>query len=132
MDTSEQNEQLAQALAAIEAAADGDALEAQRIAALGKQGWVSAALKTLGSMSPEERQSQGPRIQGLRAAISEAIERRKADLETASYAAANASLSEVLQAFLGLAETRVDALDREAAVVRDAVRINLTYGAGEP
>jgi outer membrane protein TolC len=58
--------------------------------------------------------------------------RRKADLETASYAAANASLSEVLQAFLGLAETRVDALDREAAVVRDAVRINLTYGAGEP
>jgi outer membrane protein, heavy metal efflux system len=60
------------------------------------------------------------------------LARRKEDLETASYAAANASLSEVLQAFLGLAETRVDALDREAAVVRDAVRINLTYGAGEP
>ena len=60
------------------------------------------------------------------------LARRKADLETASYAAANASLSEVLQAFLDLAETRVDALDREEDVVRDAVRINLTYGAGEP
>ncbi len=60
------------------------------------------------------------------------LARRKADLETASYAAASASLSDVLQAFLGLAEARVDALDREAAVVRDVVRINLTYGAGEP
>ena len=60
------------------------------------------------------------------------LARRKADLETASYAAASASLSDVLQAFLGLAEARVDALDREAAVVRDAVRINLNYGAGEP
>lgn len=60
------------------------------------------------------------------------LARRKADLETASYAAASASLSDVLQAFLGVAEARVDALDREAAVVRDAVRINLNYGAGEP
>lgn len=60
------------------------------------------------------------------------LARRKADLETASYAAANASLSDVLQAFLGLAEARVDALDREADVVRDAVRIHLTYGAGQP
>lgn len=59
------------------------------------------------------------------------LARRKADLETASYAAANANLSDVLQAFLGLAEARVDALDREAEVVRDAVRLNLTYGAGE-
>ncbi len=60
------------------------------------------------------------------------LARRKADLETASYGAASASLSDVLQAFLGLAQARVDALDREAEVVRDAVRINLTYGAGEP
>ena len=35
---------LEQALAAI-ATADADALEAQRIAALGKAGWISAALK---------------------------------------------------------------------------------------
>lgn len=58
-----------------------DALEAERIAALGKQGWISALLKTLGQMSPEQRQSEGPRIQGMRAAVSEAIDARKAELE---------------------------------------------------
>ncbi len=83
MDTSEHDEQLARALAGIEGAADADELEAQRIAALGKQGWVSAALKTLGGMSPEQRQAEGPRIQGIRTAVSEAIERRKAELEKA-------------------------------------------------
>ena len=81
MDTSNQDEQLAAVLAAIEGAADADALEAQRIAALGKQGWISAALKTLGAMTPEERHAEGPRIQGMRAAVSESIERRKAEIE---------------------------------------------------
>ncbi|TCJ41244.1 phenylalanine--tRNA ligase subunit alpha [Parafrankia sp. BMG5.11] len=84
MTTAEQDPRLTEALAAIAAAGDADALEAQRIAALGKQGWVSAALKTLGGMSPEERQEQGPRIQATRAAISEAIEARKAALESAA------------------------------------------------
>lgn len=71
---------LEQALAAI-ATADADALEAQRIAALGKAGWISAALKTLGSMTPELRQQEGPRIQGMRAAVAGAIDARKAVLE---------------------------------------------------
>ena len=84
MDTTDYDDRLAEALAAIDAAADAEALEAQRIAALGKQGWVSAALKTLGGMSPEERQAQGPRIQGVRAAVSDAIEGRKAELEKAA------------------------------------------------
>jgi len=81
MDRTQQDERLAGALTAIGEAADAEALEAQRIAALGKQGWVSAALKTLGGMTPEERQEHGPRIQGLRAAVSEAIDTRKAQLE---------------------------------------------------
>jgi outer membrane protein TolC len=57
------------------------------------------------------------------------LAQRRADLERSSYAGGEASLSDVLQAYLGLAEARVDALGREADVVRDAVRINLTYGA---
>jgi cobalt-zinc-cadmium efflux system outer membrane protein len=57
---------------------------------------------------------------------------RKADLETASYAAGNAGLADVLQAQLALAEAQVDALSREADVVRDAVRIDLTYEAAQP
>ena len=52
---------------------------------------------------------------------------RKAELETASYAAGTAGLADVLGAFLALAQARVDAIDREADVARDAVRIALTY-----
>jgi cobalt-zinc-cadmium efflux system outer membrane protein len=57
------------------------------------------------------------------------LAQRKADLETASYAAGTASLADVLGAFLGLAESRIDALEREAVVARDAVRIINTYGS---
>lgn len=57
------------------------------------------------------------------------LAKRRADLESASYGAGTASLSDVLQAFLGLAEARVDAIDREADVVRDGARIVLTYGS---
>ena len=39
---------IAETLAAIEAATNADAVEAIRIEALGKQGWISQALKTLG------------------------------------------------------------------------------------
>jgi phenylalanyl-tRNA synthetase alpha chain len=58
-------------------------LEAVRVSALGKQGSVSALLKTMGGMSPEERQTQGPIINGLRESITTALTAKKADLETA-------------------------------------------------
>jgi phenylalanyl-tRNA synthetase alpha chain len=83
MTTTDQT-RLAEALAAIDAAATIDALEVQRVAALGKAGWVSAALKTLGGMSPEARQAEGPRIQAMRTAVAGAIEARKAALESAA------------------------------------------------
>ena len=54
---------------------------------------------------------------------------RRADMERASYGAGTASLADVLQAFLALAEARIDAIDREADVVRDGARIVLTYGS---
>ncbi len=67
----------------IEAANTLDALEAVRVSALGKQGSVSALLKTMGGMSPEERQTQGPIINGLRESITTALTAKKAVLETA-------------------------------------------------
>ena len=70
-------------MGAIDSADTLDSLEALRIAALGKQGSVSALLKTMGSMSPEERQTQGPIINGLRESITSALAGKKADLETA-------------------------------------------------
>lgn len=57
---------------------------------------------------------------------------KKADLERASYAGGNATLADVLQAQIALAEAKVDALNREADVVRDGVRIDLTYEPAQP
>lgn len=57
------------------------------------------------------------------------LARSKADLETASYGAGTAGLQEVLAAFMALADARLDLLDREAETLRDAVRINIAYGA---
>ena len=65
----------------VESAADLAALEQVRVSALGKQGAVTQLLKTLGGMSPDERQVQGPRIHALREAVTEAITLRKAALE---------------------------------------------------
>jgi outer membrane protein, heavy metal efflux system len=59
------------------------------------------------------------------------LAKRRADLETSSYAAGTASLPDVLGAFLALAEARIDALSREADVARDGVRIVLTYGSDQ-
>jgi len=61
-----------------------DALEAVRIAALGKAGSITALLKTLGGMTPEQRLAEGPRINGLREAVSTTITARKAMLESAA------------------------------------------------
>lgn len=69
---------------AIDAADTLDALEAVRIAALGKQGSVSVLLKTMGAMSPDERQFQGPIINGLRETVTTALAAKKAALETAA------------------------------------------------
>ncbi len=69
--------------AQIAAAADPAALEAVRVAALGKTGAVSALLKSLGGMSPEDRQVQGPAINGLRDRVAATIASAKAALETA-------------------------------------------------
>ncbi len=70
-------------ITAIDSASMLEALEAVRVSALGKQGSVSALLKTMGGMSPEERQTQGPIINGLRESITSALAAKKAELETA-------------------------------------------------
>jgi phenylalanyl-tRNA synthetase alpha chain len=70
-------------LARILAAPDLPALEAERVAALGKQGAVTQLLKTLGGMTSEQRQAEGPRIHGLRERVAGAIAARRAALERA-------------------------------------------------
>ncbi len=72
-----------EALSRIAAAEDLHALEALRVEYLGKQGSISALLKTLGKMSPDERQEKGPAIQALRQSVADALAARKAALEAA-------------------------------------------------
>jgi phenylalanyl-tRNA synthetase alpha chain len=67
--------------AAIAAAGDLAALDAVRVAALGKTGQVSNLLKSLGGMSPDERKVAGPAINGLRDAVQGLIAARKGVLE---------------------------------------------------
>ena len=64
----------------IAAASDEAAIEAVRVNALGKKGSISELLKTLGGMSPEERQTRGAAINQLKSGITEAIATRKAAL----------------------------------------------------
>ncbi len=56
------------------------------------------------------------------------LARERLDLETASYAARTASLSDVLTVQRAFVDARLDVLDREAETVRDGVRLALTYG----
>ncbi len=71
-------------LSAISAAGDEAALEAVRIAALGKSGSVSALLRTLGTMTPDQRKAEGPRINGLKDRVTEALAARRDALKHAA------------------------------------------------
>src|SRR2546430_7602018 len=73
-----------QILNAIATASDEAALEAVRVGALGKSGSVSALLKTLGGMTPDERKAHGPLINGLKERVTEAIPARRAALKGAA------------------------------------------------
>ncbi|ABQ29587.1 phenylalanyl-tRNA synthetase, alpha subunit [Acidiphilium cryptum JF-5] len=76
-----------QARTAIAAAGDPAALDAVRIALLGKTGQVTALLKTLGSLTPDERKRVGAEVNALKTAISAALDARRAVLEAEALAA---------------------------------------------
>lgn len=78
-------------LADIESADTLAQVEELRVGALGKSGVVTALLKTLGGMSPEERLEKGPPIQDLRTSVTDAIAAKKAALEAAELNARLAS-----------------------------------------
>jgi phenylalanyl-tRNA synthetase alpha chain len=79
------------ALGDIAGAASLDALDAISVALLGKSGAVTAQLKALGALPPEQRKVQGEQINRVKDALGEAIAARKADLEEAAFTARLAS-----------------------------------------
>ena len=70
-----------QALAGIAAAADSDALEALRVALLGKSGSLTGQLKQLGALPADERKLRGAEVNRVKERITAAIAARKLALE---------------------------------------------------
>ena len=75
----------------ISAAGDEAALEELRVQAVGKKGEISLQMRSLGKMSPEERQVMGPKLNALKDEINAALAAKKAAL-------ADAALNERLKA----------------------------------
>ncbi|MGN6789279.1 MAG: phenylalanine--tRNA ligase subunit alpha [Rhodanobacteraceae bacterium] len=73
-----------EALATIAAAATLDALEAQRVGLLGKNGAITAELKALGKLSPDERKARGAEVNAAKEKIGDAIAARRQALERAA------------------------------------------------
>ena len=67
-------------LSQIAEAASEDALEAIRVAAVGKKGEVSLKMRELGKMTPEERQVAGPALNALKDELNAALAAKKAAL----------------------------------------------------
>jgi phenylalanyl-tRNA synthetase alpha chain len=96
-----------QILSQIAAATDEAALEAVRIATLGKKGSISALLSTLGKMSPDERKTEGAKINLAKDAVTEALGARREVLKAAGLDARLAS--ETIDVTLPLRETPAEA-----------------------
>ena len=80
----EQLEQIkVNALAALDAAATPASLEELRVKLLGKKGELTAVLKQMGKLSPEERPVMGQMANAVRAQIEEKLEERKAAIHSA-------------------------------------------------
>ncbi|MEQ1489766.1 MAG: phenylalanine--tRNA ligase subunit alpha, partial [Terricaulis sp.] len=71
-------------LARVDAANDETSLEALRVEALGKQGSISALMKNLGAMSPDERKTFGGALNILKDKVTEAIVTKKAGMAEAA------------------------------------------------
>ena len=72
------------ALAALDAATSPAALEELRVKLLGKKGELTAVLKQMGKLSPEERPVMGQLANTVRAEIEALLERRKSAIHAAA------------------------------------------------
>ena len=79
------------ALTAIKAATNQQALQDVRVKYLGKKGEVTALLKGLGKLSPEERPKMGAFVNAVRETLEAELDKIKSSMETA---AMNARLEE--------------------------------------
>ena len=74
--------------AELSGAGDLEALDAVRVSFLGKKGRVTALMKGMGQLPPEQRAAWGQQVNALRGQVQDALETRKGSLETARQQAA--------------------------------------------
>ena len=138
------------ALAALEAADSPAALEELRVKLLGKKGELTAVLKMMGKLSPEERPVMGQLANAVRAEIENKLEERKAAIHAAVLEAKlaaeaidvtipgetvelghqhpmNMVLQEIKDIFVGLGYTVVDGPEVELASY-NFTRLNIEEG----
>ena len=138
------------ALAALEAADSPAALEELRVKLLGKKGELTAVLKMMGKLSPEERPVMGQLANAVRAEIEAKLEERKAAIHAAVLEAKLASeaidvtipgetvtlghqhpmnqvLQEIKDIFVGMGYTVVDGPEVEFASY-NFTRLNIEEG----
>ena len=72
------------AMKRVAAADSAAALDAVRVALLGKKGELTSLLKSLGQLDPSERPAAGQRINAVKQAVAEAIDARSAALNDAA------------------------------------------------
>jgi len=77
---------LADALALIAAASDREALEAVRIASVGRHAPLPLALRAVGELPPEQRGEAGKRLNQVRQAVEARLAERQAELESEALA----------------------------------------------
>ena len=147
----EQLEQIkCNALAALDAAETPAALEELRVKLLGKKGELTAVLKMMGKLSPEERPIMGQMANAVRAEIEAKLEERKAAIHAAVLEAKLASesidvtipgetvtighqhpmnqvLQEIKDIFVGMGYTVVDGPEVEFASY-NFTRLNIEEG----
>lgn len=81
----------AEILAEIAEARDLAGLDAVRVAALGKKGRIAAQMSKLGGLAPDERKAFGAATNAVKDAVTQSLDARRADLETAALDARLAS-----------------------------------------
>ena len=83
-DTRNLEQLAADARGRIAACADLPALEALKVELFGKKGVITALLKTLGGLAPDERRAAGARINAVRDELAAVLAERQATLEQAA------------------------------------------------
>jgi len=109
-----------EALAAIEAATDADALERVRVLYLGrKEGRISLILRGLGRLSAEERPAVGHEANRVKGAVSAALEGRQADLKGSTSAEGEDLTLPALEPWRGALHPITQAVDEIWHIFRD-------------